>query len=139
MTVLPLRWFCGRGLCGHSSLTLSVPGGAQHQDQPGGKVTVIGGGDLGMACVTSILAKVTQSDDVIRCGWTRSWFLILLLSSFLQCHVDKLVFIDVAESSTKGGSTDLEIFSLPKVTVSAGEHLRRRLGSSRNRRPHLVG
>uniref|UniRef100_A0A3B3I3K2 Lactate/malate dehydrogenase N-terminal domain-containing protein n=1 Tax=Oryzias latipes TaxID=8090 RepID=A0A3B3I3K2_ORYLA len=81
-------------------------------DQPGGKVTVIGGGDLGMACVTSILAK---------------------------CHVDKLVFIDVAESSTKGGSTDLEIFSLPKVTVSAGEHLRRRLGSSRNRRPHLVG
>ncbi|RVE72186.1 hypothetical protein OJAV_G00059430 [Oryzias javanicus] len=67
-------------------------GGVQHQDQLGGKVTVIGGGDLGMACVTSILAK---------------------------CHVDKLVFIDVAESSTKGGSTDLEIFSLPKVTVSA--------------------
>lgn len=39
---------------------------------------------------------------------------------FIQCKVDKLVFIDVAESSTKGGSTDLEIFSLPKVEVSRG-------------------
>uniref|UniRef100_A0A8C6P2E0 UEV and lactate/malate dehyrogenase domains n=1 Tax=Nothobranchius furzeri TaxID=105023 RepID=A0A8C6P2E0_NOTFU len=55
------------------------------------KVSVIGGGDLGMACVMSILSK---------------------------CNVDKLVFIDVAESSTKGGSTDLEIFSVPKVEVS---------------------
>ncbi|KAF3854597.1 hypothetical protein F7725_022652 [Dissostichus mawsoni] len=35
-----------------------------------------------------------------------------------HCKVDKLVFIDVAESSTKGGSTDLEIFSLPKVEIS---------------------
>ncbi|XP_034032766.1 ubiquitin-conjugating enzyme E2 variant 3 [Thalassophryne amazonica] len=55
------------------------------------KVSVIGGGDLGMATVMAILAKG---------------------------DVDKLVFIDVAESSTKGGSTDLEIFSLPKVEVS---------------------
>lgn len=39
---------------------------------------------------------------------------------FIQCKVDKLVFIDVAESSTKGGSTDLEIFSLPNVEVSRG-------------------
>lgn len=42
---------------------------------------------------------------------------------FIQCKVDKLVFIDVAESSTKGGSTDLEIFSLPKVEVSRGKTL----------------
>ncbi|KAM4572596.1 ubiquitin-conjugating enzyme E2 variant 3 [Odontesthes bonariensis] len=62
-----------------------------HHDQPTNKVSVIGGGDLGMACVMSILSK---------------------------CKVDKLVFVDVAESSTKGGSTDLEIFSLPKVEVS---------------------
>ncbi|KAG7473808.1 hypothetical protein MATL_G00099720 [Megalops atlanticus] len=55
------------------------------------KVTVIGGGDLGMASVMSILAKGT---------------------------VDKLVLIDLAESSTKGGTMDLEIFSLPKVEVS---------------------
>lgn len=41
----------------------------------------------------------------------------------IQCKVDKLVFIDVAESSTKGGSTDLEIFSLPKVEVSRGTSL----------------
>uniref|UniRef100_A0A8C4ED98 UEV and lactate/malate dehyrogenase domains n=1 Tax=Dicentrarchus labrax TaxID=13489 RepID=A0A8C4ED98_DICLA len=62
-----------------------------HHDQPINKVSVIGGGDLGMASVMSILSK---------------------------CKVDKLVFIDVAESSTKGGSTDLEIFNLPKVEVS---------------------
>ncbi|XP_077425149.1 ubiquitin-conjugating enzyme E2 variant 3 [Vanacampus margaritifer] len=63
----------------------------RHHDHPAHKVSVIGGGDLGMAAVMSILAK---------------------------CQVDKLVFIDVAESSTKGGSTDLEIFRLPKVEVS---------------------
>ncbi|XP_078113671.1 ubiquitin-conjugating enzyme E2 variant 3 [Sander vitreus] len=66
-------------------------GGSRHHDQSINKVSVIGGGDLGMASVMSILSK---------------------------CKVDKLVFIDVAESSTKGGSTDLEIFSLPKVEVS---------------------
>ncbi|XP_022049627.2 ubiquitin-conjugating enzyme E2 variant 3 [Acanthochromis polyacanthus] len=66
-------------------------GGVRHHDQPINKVSVIGGGDLGMASVMSVLSK---------------------------CKVDKLVFIDVAESSTKGGSTDLEIFSLPKVEVS---------------------
>ncbi|XP_041651709.1 ubiquitin-conjugating enzyme E2 variant 3 [Cheilinus undulatus] len=65
-------------------------GGSRNQSQSN-KVSVIGGGDLGMATVMSILSK---------------------------CKVDKLVFIDVAESSTKGGSTDLEIFSLPKVEVS---------------------
>lgn len=42
---------------------------------------------------------------------------------FIQCKVDKLVFVDVAESSTKGGSTDLEIFSLPKVEVFRGTSL----------------
>ncbi|XP_034735415.1 ubiquitin-conjugating enzyme E2 variant 3 [Etheostoma cragini] len=66
-------------------------GGSRPHDQSINKVSVIGGGDLGMASVMSILSK---------------------------CKVDKLVFIDVAESSTKGGSTDLEIFSLPKVEVS---------------------
>ncbi|KAM4619570.1 ubiquitin-conjugating enzyme E2 variant 3 [Polymixia lowei] len=66
-------------------------GGVRHHDQPLNKVSVIGGGDLGMASVMSILAKG---------------------------RVDKLVFIDVAESSTKGGSVDLEIFNLPKVEVS---------------------
>lgn len=45
------------------------------------------------------------------------FFPLLIL---IQCQVDKLVFIDVAESSTKGGSTDLEIFSLPKVEVCRG-------------------
>ncbi|CAN9498800.1 unnamed protein product [Ophioblennius macclurei] len=63
----------------------------RHHDQPSHKVSVIGGGDLGMASVMSILSK---------------------------CDVGKLVFVDVAESSTKGGSTDLEIFNLPKVEVA---------------------
>ncbi|KAM4734827.1 ubiquitin-conjugating enzyme E2 variant 3 [Anableps anableps] len=66
-------------------------GRVRHQDEQKIKVSVIGGGDLGMACVMSILSK---------------------------CNVDKLVFINVAESSTKGGTTDLELFSLPKVQVS---------------------
>lgn len=34
--------------------------------------------------------------------------------------MDKLVFIDVADSSTRGGSTDLEIFRLPNVEVFRG-------------------
>ncbi|XP_053283301.1 ubiquitin-conjugating enzyme E2 variant 3 [Pleuronectes platessa] len=66
-------------------------GGSRPKDQQINKVSVIGGGDLGVASVMSILAK---------------------------CKVDKLVFIDVAESSTKGGSSDLEIFNLPKVEIS---------------------
>ncbi|XP_061078200.1 ubiquitin-conjugating enzyme E2 variant 3 [Conger conger] len=60
-------------------------------DRPINKVTVIGGGDLGMATVMSLLAKGS---------------------------VDKLVFIDLPDSSTKGGTMDLEIFHLPKVKVS---------------------
>ncbi|KAJ8343634.1 hypothetical protein SKAU_G00309630 [Synaphobranchus kaupii] len=60
-------------------------------DGPVNKVTVIGGGDLGMATVMSLLAKGS---------------------------VDKLVFIDLTDSSTKGGTMDLEIFHLPKVEVS---------------------
>ncbi|KAG7244509.1 hypothetical protein INR49_030161 [Caranx melampygus] len=70
---------------------LQINDGGRQCDQSISKVSVVGGGDLGMASVMGILAK---------------------------CKVDKLVFIDVAESSTKGGSTDLEIFNLPKVEVS---------------------
>ncbi|XP_028263644.1 ubiquitin-conjugating enzyme E2 variant 3 [Parambassis ranga] len=66
-------------------------GGIRHHDQPINKVSVIGGGELGMALVMSILSK---------------------------CKVDKLVLIDLAESPTKGGTTDLEIFNLPKVEIS---------------------
>uniref|UniRef100_A0A8C6WWY5 UEV and lactate/malate dehyrogenase domains n=1 Tax=Neogobius melanostomus TaxID=47308 RepID=A0A8C6WWY5_9GOBI len=66
-------------------------GNVRHQDQQNVKVSVIGGGDLGMASVMSIVAK---------------------------CKIDQLVFIDIMESSTKGGSADLETFSIPKVVVS---------------------
>ncbi|MCI4381674.1 hypothetical protein PGIGA_G00254780 [Pangasianodon gigas] len=70
---------------------LNITEGGNRPDQSVNKVSVIGGGDLGMAAVLSIMAK-----------------------SF----VDKLVLIDIPESSTKGGTMDLEIFSLPKVEVS---------------------
>ncbi|KAJ8390908.1 hypothetical protein AAFF_G00098280 [Aldrovandia affinis] len=69
---------------------LQVTEGGVKPDRPINKVTVIGGGDLGMATLMSVLAKGS---------------------------VDKLVFIDLTESSTKGGTMDLEIFSLPKVEV----------------------
>lgn len=70
---------------------LQINDGSVRYDQQNVKVSVIGGGDLGMASVMSIVAK---------------------------CKINKLVFIDIMESSTKGGSTDLEIFSIPKVDVS---------------------
>ncbi|ROL51970.1 Ubiquitin-conjugating enzyme E2 variant 3 [Anabarilius grahami] len=69
---------------------LKVNEGVNRPDQEV-KVSVIGGGDLGIATVLSIMAKSS---------------------------VDKLVLIDIPESSTKGGTMDLEIFSLPKVEVS---------------------
>lgn len=68
-----------------------VNDGGVRYDQQNVKVSVIGGGDLGMASVMSIVGK---------------------------CKIDKLVFTDIMESSTKGGSTDLEIFNIPKVDVS---------------------
>ncbi|CAL1595510.1 unnamed protein product [Knipowitschia caucasica] len=66
-------------------------GSARNVDQQNIKVSVIGGGDLGIASVLSIVAK---------------------------CKVGKLVLIDVTENSTRGGSTDLEMFNVPKVEVS---------------------
>ncbi|XP_077567108.1 ubiquitin-conjugating enzyme E2 variant 3 [Stigmatopora nigra] len=56
--------------------------------EPPRKVSVIGGGDLGMAAALCILAK---------------------------CRVDALVLVDVAEAT---GAADLDIFKLPKVQVS---------------------
>lgn len=116
------------------SKSLSFSGGVRPQDKQN-KVSVIGGGDLGMASVISILSKVTNCTFYVWDFCSADIFLpahIILnyntpimkcffpLLIFIQCQVDKLVFIDVAESSTKGGSTDLEIFSLPKVEVCRG-------------------
>ncbi|KAI1903987.1 hypothetical protein AGOR_G00001050 [Albula goreensis] len=70
---------------------LQVSEGGVKPDRPIIKVTVIGGGDLGMATVMSLLAKGS---------------------------VDKLVFIDLPDCATKGGTMDMEIFNLPKVEVS---------------------
>ncbi|XP_063145444.1 ubiquitin-conjugating enzyme E2 variant 3 [Candoia aspera] len=55
------------------------------------KVTVVGAGDLGLACILAISAK-----DV----------------------ADKVVVLDCSEATVKGGTMDLEIFALPKVEIS---------------------
>ncbi|XP_078271327.1 ubiquitin-conjugating enzyme E2 variant 3 [Rhinoraja longicauda] len=63
----------------------------QAADCHSSKVTVLGTGDLGMACTMSILAK-----DI----------------------VEKLVFIPTPENTMKSGTLDMEIFHLPKVEIS---------------------
>ncbi|XP_055988030.1 ubiquitin-conjugating enzyme E2 variant 3 [Sorex fumeus] len=54
------------------------------------KITVVGGGELGIACTLAISAKGIA---------------------------DKLVLLDLSEE-TKGGMMDLDIFNLPKVEIS---------------------
>ncbi|KAM9302258.1 LOW QUALITY PROTEIN: ubiquitin-conjugating enzyme E2 variant 3 [Gastrophryne carolinensis] len=57
-----------------------------------GKVTVVGGGDLALACLLAISAKRSA---------------------------DKLVLLDVSDGGAKaGGAMDLDIFSIPNVQVS---------------------
>ncbi|XP_067152141.1 ubiquitin-conjugating enzyme E2 variant 3 isoform X1 [Apteryx mantelli] len=55
------------------------------------KITVVGAGDLGMACVLAVAAKGAA---------------------------DKVVLLDLSEGAAKGGTMDLEIFSLPNVEIS---------------------
>uniref|UniRef100_A0A8D0G494 UEV domain-containing protein n=1 Tax=Sphenodon punctatus TaxID=8508 RepID=A0A8D0G494_SPHPU len=55
------------------------------------KVTVIGVGDLGIACILAISAKGVA---------------------------DKVVLLDLSEGAAKGGTMDLDIFALPKVEIS---------------------
>ncbi|XP_019407009.1 PREDICTED: ubiquitin-conjugating enzyme E2 variant 3 isoform X4 [Crocodylus porosus] len=55
------------------------------------KITVIGGGDLGIACVLAIAAKGAA---------------------------DQVVLLDPSEGAAKGGIMDLDIFDLPNVEIS---------------------
>ncbi|KAJ7344398.1 hypothetical protein JRQ81_000348 [Phrynocephalus forsythii] len=55
------------------------------------KVTVIGAGDLGLACALAISAK-----DI----------------------ADKVIVLDCSEGTAKGGTMDLEIFAVPKLEIS---------------------
>ncbi|GCC30941.1 hypothetical protein chiPu_0009395 [Chiloscyllium punctatum] len=70
------------------SLRSKLEAGEQHFS----KVTVLGDGDLGMACAMSILAKGAA---------------------------EKLALISTTENAMKGGSLDMEIFSLPTVEISS--------------------
>ncbi|MBN3318477.1 UEVLD enzyme, partial [Atractosteus spatula] len=78
---------------GMSTMNIGPPAnvGRVYPERPLNKVTVVGGGDLGVACLMSILAKGS---------------------------VDKIVLIDFSEHLSKGGTMDLEIFSLPKVEIA---------------------
>ncbi|XP_063802422.1 ubiquitin-conjugating enzyme E2 variant 3 [Pseudophryne corroboree] len=76
--------FISRVTDGVSSIDVSSPSK--------GKVTVVGAGDLAMACLLAISAKRAA---------------------------DKLVLLDVSDGGSKGGgATDLEIFGIPNVEVS---------------------
>ncbi|XP_059565090.1 ubiquitin-conjugating enzyme E2 variant 3 isoform X2 [Myotis daubentonii] len=66
---------------------------ANHENKTVKKITVVGGGELGVACTLAISAKGIA---------------------------DRLVLLDLAEG-TKGGMMDLEIFSLPNVEISKVE------------------
>ncbi|XP_014731784.1 PREDICTED: ubiquitin-conjugating enzyme E2 variant 3 isoform X2 [Sturnus vulgaris] len=55
------------------------------------KITIVGAGDLGIACVLAVAAK-----DV----------------------ADKVVLLDLSEGAAKGGTMDLEIFAVPNVEIS---------------------
>ncbi|XP_019312034.1 ubiquitin-conjugating enzyme E2 variant 3 isoform X1 [Panthera pardus] len=63
---------------------------ANHEHKTVNKVTVVGGGELGIACTLAISAKGIA---------------------------DRLVLLDLSEE-TKGGVMDLDIFNLPNVEIS---------------------
>lgn len=63
---------------------------ANHEHKTVKKITVVGGGELGVACTLAISAKGIA---------------------------DRLVLLDLSEG-TKGGMMDLEIFKLPNVEIS---------------------
>ncbi|MEE6499415.1 hypothetical protein FKM82_003443 [Ascaphus truei] len=68
-----------------------TPTGRSKKNGDINKVTVIGGGDLAMACLLAISAKGSA---------------------------DKVVLLDITEGGTKGGGAmDLDIFSIPNVEV----------------------
>ncbi|XP_037695194.1 ubiquitin-conjugating enzyme E2 variant 3 isoform X3 [Choloepus didactylus] len=63
---------------------------ANHENKTVNKITVVGGGELGIACTLAISAKGLA---------------------------DRLVLLDLSEG-TKGGAMDLDIFNLPNVEIS---------------------
>ncbi|XP_078196854.1 ubiquitin-conjugating enzyme E2 variant 3 isoform X3 [Callithrix jacchus] len=66
---------------------------ANHENKTPNKITVVGGGELGIACTLAVSAKGIA---------------------------DRLVLLDLSEG-TKGGMMDLEIFNLPNVEISKVE------------------
>ncbi|XP_042302596.1 ubiquitin-conjugating enzyme E2 variant 3 isoform X2 [Sceloporus undulatus] len=66
-------------------------GDEKKNDREFNKITIVGAGDLGLACALAISAK-----DI----------------------ADKVMVLDCSEGTVKGGTMDLEIFALPKVEIS---------------------
>ncbi|XP_027815857.2 ubiquitin-conjugating enzyme E2 variant 3 isoform X5 [Ovis aries] len=72
---------------------------ANRENKTVNKITVVGGGELGIACTLAISAKGIA---------------------------DKVVLLDFSEG-TKGGMMDLDIFNLPNVEISKGGDLHSQL------------
>ncbi|XP_054826483.1 ubiquitin-conjugating enzyme E2 variant 3 isoform X2 [Eublepharis macularius] len=76
---------------GKNDIQSKSKGDGKKSDGAFNKVTIIGAGDLGLACILAISAKGVA---------------------------DKVVVLDYSESTMKGGTMDLEIFALPNVEIS---------------------
>uniref|UniRef100_A0A6I8NW91 UEV and lactate/malate dehyrogenase domains n=1 Tax=Ornithorhynchus anatinus TaxID=9258 RepID=A0A6I8NW91_ORNAN len=63
----------------------------ENEEKKINKITVVGGGELGVACVLAIAAKGVA---------------------------DKVVLLDLSDGGIKGGAMDLDIFGLPNVEIS---------------------
>ncbi|XP_006133504.1 ubiquitin-conjugating enzyme E2 variant 3 isoform X1 [Pelodiscus sinensis] len=88
---LELLSYIAKITAGETDMNSKTMVSGQKRDGGVNKVTVIGAGDLGIACVLAIAAKGAA---------------------------DQVVLIDLSESTAKGGTMDLDIFSLPNVEIS---------------------
>uniref|UniRef100_A0A8C3SS27 UEV domain-containing protein n=1 Tax=Chelydra serpentina TaxID=8475 RepID=A0A8C3SS27_CHESE len=88
---LELLSYIAKITTGETDVNSKTMVGGQKKDGGFNKVTVIGAGDLGIACVLAIAAKGAA---------------------------DQVVLLDLSEGAAKGGTMDLDIFALPNVEIS---------------------
>ncbi|XP_034626119.1 ubiquitin-conjugating enzyme E2 variant 3 isoform X2 [Trachemys scripta elegans] len=88
---LELLSYIAKITTGETDMNSKTMVGGQKKDGGFNKVTVIGAGDLGIACVLAIAAKGAA---------------------------DQVVLLDLSEGAAKGGTMDLDIFALPNVEIS---------------------
>uniref|UniRef100_A0A452J4Y8 UEV domain-containing protein n=2 Tax=Gopherus agassizii TaxID=38772 RepID=A0A452J4Y8_9SAUR len=88
---LELLSYIAKITTGETDINSKTMADGQKKDGGFNKVTVIGAGDLGIACVLAIAAKGAA---------------------------DQVVLLDLSEGAAKGGTMDLDIFALPNVEIS---------------------